>query len=128
MWPRYDSCRALLCLWSSRTRRGPGQKRPDRWAPLLQRTSQWTSSTKTQTEQLLANGRAQRAALDNATDTIDTHPVVRLGDASQPCRFCQHRDDNISLGSDGPRVATNGIMQGEQPNCIDSRSTKNERQ
>ena len=37
-----------------------------------------TFLTNAQREQLLANGRAQRAALDAGHDALDFHPVVKL--------------------------------------------------
>jgi hypothetical protein len=37
-----------------------------------------TLITKTQTEQLLANGRAQRAAIDRQDQALDFKPVVKL--------------------------------------------------
>jgi Protein of unknown function (DUF2958) len=37
-----------------------------------------TLITKAQTDQLLANGRAQCAAMDNGTDAVDFKPVVKL--------------------------------------------------
>jgi hypothetical protein len=46
-----------------------------------------TLITKPQTEQLLANGRAQRAAVDNGTDAIDFKPVVKLFTPDAQCTW-----------------------------------------
>ena len=43
--------------------------------------------TKAQTEQLLANGRAQRAAMDNGADALDFKPVVKLFTPDAQCTW-----------------------------------------
>jgi hypothetical protein len=43
--------------------------------------------TKAQTEQLLANGRAQRAAIDRDADALDFEPVVKLFTPDAPCTW-----------------------------------------
>jgi Protein of unknown function (DUF2958) len=46
-----------------------------------------TLITKTHTEQLLANGRAQRAARDKGEDAIDFQPVVKLFAPDAQCTW-----------------------------------------
>ena len=46
-----------------------------------------TLFTKEQTQQLLANGRAQRAALDHSGDAIDFKPVVKLFTPDAQCTW-----------------------------------------
>jgi DUF2958 family protein len=46
-----------------------------------------TLITTTQTEELLANGRAQRAAADNGTEAIDFRPVVKLFTPDAQCTW-----------------------------------------
>jgi hypothetical protein len=46
-----------------------------------------TLITKTQTEQLLANGRAQRAAMDKGEDALDFKPVVKLFTPDAQCTW-----------------------------------------
>ena len=46
-----------------------------------------TFITKALTEQLLANGRAQRAAMDNGDDAIDFKPVVKLFTPDAQCTW-----------------------------------------
>jgi len=43
--------------------------------------------TKPQTEQLLANGRAQRAAIDQDTGALDFEPVVKLFTPDAQCTW-----------------------------------------
>jgi len=43
--------------------------------------------TKTQTDQLLANGRAQRAAIDQDTGALDFEPVVKLFTPDAQCTW-----------------------------------------
>jgi hypothetical protein len=43
--------------------------------------------TKTQTEQLLANGRAQRTAIDRQNQAIDFEPVVKLFTPDAQCTW-----------------------------------------
>jgi Protein of unknown function (DUF2958) len=46
-----------------------------------------TLISKTLTEQLLANGRAQRAAMDNGEDALDFKPVVKLFTPDAKCTW-----------------------------------------
>jgi hypothetical protein len=46
-----------------------------------------TLITKTQTEQLLANGRAQRAAIDQDAGALDFEPVVKLFTPDAQCAW-----------------------------------------
>jgi len=46
-----------------------------------------TLITKTQTEQLLANGRAQRAAIDQGNTALDFEPVVKLFTPDAQCTW-----------------------------------------
>ena len=46
-----------------------------------------TLITKTQTEKLLENGRAQRAAMDQGDDVIDFKPVVKLFTPDAQCTW-----------------------------------------
>jgi Protein of unknown function (DUF2958) len=46
-----------------------------------------TLISKTLTEQLLANGRAQRAAMDNGEDALDFKPVVKLFTPDSQCTW-----------------------------------------
>jgi Protein of unknown function (DUF2958) len=46
-----------------------------------------TLITKALTEQLLANGRAQRAAMDKGDDTLDFKPVVKLFTPDAQCTW-----------------------------------------
>jgi len=46
-----------------------------------------TLISKTQTEQLLANGRAQRAAIDRDADALDFQPVVKLFTPDAQCTW-----------------------------------------
>jgi hypothetical protein len=46
-----------------------------------------TLITKALTEQLIANSRAQRAAMDNGTDAIDFKPVVKLFTPDAQCTW-----------------------------------------
>ena len=46
-----------------------------------------TLFTKEQTQRLLANGRAQRAALDHSGDAIDFKPVVKLFTPDAQCTW-----------------------------------------
>jgi len=46
-----------------------------------------TLITKTQTEQLLANGRAQRAAIDQGETALDFEPVVKLFSPDAQCTW-----------------------------------------
>jgi len=43
--------------------------------------------TKTQTDQLLANGRAQRAAIDQDTGALEFEPVVKLFTPDAQCTW-----------------------------------------
>lgn len=43
--------------------------------------------TKALTEQLVANGRAQRAAMDNGDDALDFKPVVKLFTPDVQCTW-----------------------------------------
>jgi len=46
-----------------------------------------TLITKAQTEQLLANGRAQRAAIDQGNTALDFEPVVKLFTPDAQCTW-----------------------------------------
>ena len=46
-----------------------------------------TLISKTQTEQLLANGRAQRAAIDQGETALDFEPVVKLFSPDAQCTW-----------------------------------------
>jgi Protein of unknown function (DUF2958) len=46
-----------------------------------------TLITKALTDQLLANGRAQRAAMDNGDDALDFKPVVKLFTPDAQCTW-----------------------------------------
>jgi len=46
-----------------------------------------TLITKVQTEQLLANGRAQRAAIDQGNTALDFEPVVKLFTPDAQCTW-----------------------------------------
>jgi hypothetical protein len=46
-----------------------------------------TLITKTQHEQLLANGRAQRSAMDKGDDALDFKPVVKLFTPDAQCTW-----------------------------------------
>jgi hypothetical protein len=46
-----------------------------------------TLITKALTEKLLANGRAQRAAMDNGDDALDFKPVVKLFTPDAQCTW-----------------------------------------
>jgi Protein of unknown function (DUF2958) len=46
-----------------------------------------TLISKTLTDQLLANGRAQRAAMDNGEDALDFKPVVKLFTPDAQCTW-----------------------------------------
>jgi Protein of unknown function (DUF2958) len=60
-----------------------------------------TLITKTLTEQLLANGRAQRAAMDKGDDAIDFKPVVKLFTPDAQCTWLlteMDPDDGLAFG------------------------------
>jgi Protein of unknown function (DUF2958) len=46
-----------------------------------------TLITKALTEQLLANGRAQRAAMDNGAEALDFKPIVKLFTPDAQCTW-----------------------------------------
>ena len=57
--------------------------------------------TKALTEQLLANGRAQRAAMDKGDDALDFKPVVKLFTPDAQCTWLLTEldpDDGLAFG------------------------------
>jgi len=57
--------------------------------------------TKALTEQLLANGRAQRAAMDKGDDALDFKPVVKLFTPDSHCAWLLTEldpDDGLAFG------------------------------
>jgi hypothetical protein len=54
--------------------------------------------TKSLTEQLLANGRAQRAAMDKGDDALDFKPVVKLFTPDAQCTWLLTELDSDGLG------------------------------
>jgi hypothetical protein len=56
--------------------------------------------TKTQADQLLANGRAQRAAIDQDTRALDFEPVVKLFTPDAQCTWLltEIDDDGLAFG------------------------------
>jgi hypothetical protein len=56
-----------------------------------------TLITKALTEQLLANGRAQRAAMDKGDDALDFKPVVKLFTPDAPCTWLLTELDSDGL-------------------------------
>ena len=58
-----------------------------------------TLITKALTEQLLANGRAQRAAMDKGADALDFKPVVKLFTPDAQCTWLlTELDDGLLFG------------------------------
>jgi hypothetical protein len=60
-----------------------------------------TLITKSLTEQLLANGRAQRAAMDNGDTALDFKPVVKLFTPDAQCTWLLTEldpDDGLAFG------------------------------
>jgi Protein of unknown function (DUF2958) len=60
-----------------------------------------TLITKALTEQLLANGRAQRAAIDKGGDALDFKPVVKLFTPDAQCTWLlteMDPDDGLAFG------------------------------
>ena len=60
-----------------------------------------TLITKALTEQLLANGRAQRAAMDKGADALDFKPVVKLFTPDAQCTWLLTEldpDDGLAFG------------------------------
>ena len=58
-----------------------------------------TFITKALTEQLLANGRAQRAAMDKGDDALDFKPVVKLFTPDAQCTWLlTELDDGLLFG------------------------------
>jgi hypothetical protein len=60
-----------------------------------------TLITKALTEQLLANGRAQRAAMDNGDEALDFKPVVKLLTPDAQCTWLLTEldpDDGLAFG------------------------------
>ena len=60
-----------------------------------------TLITKALTEQLLANGRAQRAAMDKGDDALDFKPVVKLFTPDAQCTWLLTEldpDDGLAFG------------------------------
>jgi hypothetical protein len=60
-----------------------------------------TLITEALTEQLLANGRAQRAAMDKGDDAIDFKPVVKLFTPDAQCTWLLTEldpDDGLAFG------------------------------
>jgi len=57
-----------------------------------------TLITKALTEQLLANGRAQRAAMDKGDDALDFKPVVKLFTPDAQCTWLLTELDSDGLG------------------------------
>jgi hypothetical protein len=60
-----------------------------------------TLISKTLTDQLLANGRAQRAAIDKGEDAIDFEPVVKLFTPDAQCTWLLTEidaDTNLAFG------------------------------
>lgn len=53
--------------------------------------------TQSQLEQLLANGRAQRTAIDNDTGTLDFTPVVKLFTPDAQCTWLLTELDHYGL-------------------------------
>ena len=56
-----------------------------------------TLITKALTEQLLANGRAQRAAIDKGEDALDFNPVVKLFTPDAQCTWLLTELDSDGL-------------------------------
>jgi hypothetical protein len=57
-----------------------------------------TLITKALTEQLLANGRAQRAAMDKGEEALDFKPVVKLFTPDAQCTWLLTELDSDGLG------------------------------
>jgi hypothetical protein len=75
-----------------------------------------TLITKAQTEQLLANGLAQRAAIDRQDQALDFKPVVKLFTPDAQCTWLITELDTDGLlfgfailGSAAPSLATSAL-------------------
>ena len=68
-----------------------------------------TLITKALTEKLLANGRAQRAAMDKGDDALDFKPVVKLFAPDAQCTWLltELDSDDVSFGLCGTQHKPN---------------------